>query len=188
VRRLPQPRPGLYRVLLALCLSVACVACGSSPASTAPTPPGSIAIVAPEPGLSASEATSVTLLRQSLAAGGFQLSPVNEPVQPAVPLAFETVPVVVYRIELADPDQGFVLIYDFPAPPAAAAGATSLAHFVGSGFGQTTYPLDALFSVASLGADVIFTWWSPGRASDPAVTGAAIARVAAVGTAVPVTK
>ncbi len=169
-------------------LAVACAGCGSTPASTAPVPVGSVAILAPEPGLTASVASSVTLLRQNLAAGGFQLSPVNEPVQPAVPLAFGTVPVVVYRIELADPDQGFVLIYDFPAPPAAAAGATSLARFVGSGFGQTAYPSDALFSVASLGADVIFTWWSPGRASDPAVTQAAIARVAAVGTAAPVTK
>ena len=188
MRRPPQPGPGLQRVVLAVSLALACVACGASPASSPPLPAGSIAIVPPEPGLSASEATSVTLLRQSLAGGGFQLSPVSQPVQPAVPLAFETVPLVVYRVELADPDQGFVLIYDFPAPPAAAAGATSLARFVGSGFGQTTYPSDAVFSVASLGADVIFTWWSPGRASDPAVTGAAMARVAAVGAVVPVTK
>ncbi len=176
------------RAILGLILGVACAGCGAAPASSAPPPGGSVAIVPAEPGLSASEATTVTLLRRSLASGGFQLSPVSQPVQPAVPTSFATTPMVVYRIELADPDQGYVLIYDFPAPAAAAAGATALARFVGSGFGQTTYPEDAEFSVASLGADVIFTWWSPGRASDPAVTQAAMGLVASVGTAVPVTK
>jgi len=172
----------------AVILAAVCAGCGVAPATSVPPPGGSVAIVPAEPGLSASEATTVTLLRRSLATGGFQLSPVSQPVQPAVPTLFTTTPMVVYRIELADPDQGFVLIYDFAAPSAAAAGATALARFVGSGFGQTTYPLDAQFSVASLGADVIFTWWSPGRSSDPAATQAAIGLVAAVGTAVPVTK
>jgi len=186
-------RPGTATVrptatILAIILAAACAGCGAAPATSAPAPGGSVAIVPAEPGLSASEATTVTLLRRSLATGGFQLSPVSQPVQPAVPTLFATTPMVVYRIELADPDQGFVLIYDFAAPPAAAAGATALARFVGSGFGQTTYPLDAEFSVASLGADVIFTWWSPARASDPGATQAAIGLVAAVGTAVPVTK
>jgi hypothetical protein len=181
-RRLPT------RAILGVLLVMACAGCGAAPATTSPLPGGSVAIVPAEPGLSASEATTVTLLRHSLATGGFQLSPVSQPVQPAVPTSFAADPMVVYRVELADPDQGFVLIYDFPAPAAAAAGATALARFVGSGFGQTTYPVDAVFSVASLGADVIFTWWSPGRASDPAVTQAAMALVAAVGTAVPVTK
>jgi len=144
--------------------------------------------VPPESGLSAAEATTVTALRQRLAGAGFQLSAVAQPVEPAVPTAFASVPNVVYRIELADPDQGFVLIYDFPDPTAASAGAGTLARFVGSGFGQTTYPADAVFSVASLGADVVFTWWSPSRASDPAAAQAAFLAVAAVGNPVPVTK
>lgn len=176
------------RLILGVALAVACAGCSAAPATTPPPPNGSVAIVPPEAGLSAAEATSVTLLRRSLATGGFQLSPVSQPVQPAVPVMFATVPVVVYRVELADPDQGFVLIYDFPAPSAAAAGAAALAGFVGSGFGETTYPGDAVFSVAWLGADVIFTWWSPSRASDPAVTQAAMGLVAVVGTAVPVTR
>ncbi len=182
----PSGRP--IRGILGVVLAVACAGCGAAPAATSPPPGGSAAIVPAEPGLSAAEATTVTLLRRSLATGGFQLSPVSQQVQPAVPVTFATTPVVVYRIELADPDQGFILIYDFSAPAAAAAGAAALARFVGSGFGQTTYPIDAEFSVASLGADVIFTWWSPGRASDPTTTRAAIGLVASVGTAVPVTK
>jgi len=174
--------------ILAVGLAVACAACGAAPVTTPPPPGGSVAIVPAEPGLSAAEATSVTLLRRSLASGGFQLSPVNQPVQPAVPTSFGATPVVVYRIELADPDQGFVLIYDFPTPSAADTAASDLARFLASGFGQTTYPVDAEFSVASLGADVIFTWWSPGQASDPSVTQAAVALVAVVGITVPVIK
>ena len=109
--------------ILAVILAAACAGCGATPATSAPAPGGSVAIVPAEPGLSASEATTVTLLRRSLATGGFQLSPVNQPVQPAVPTVFATTPLVVYRVELADPDQGFVLIYDFAAPSAAAAAA-----------------------------------------------------------------
>ncbi len=189
--RVRRPGPASDRptiAILAVILAVTCAGCGVAPAILPPAPGGSVAIVPAEPGLSASEATTVTLLRRSLATGGYQLSPVNQPVQPAVPTVFATTPLVVYRVELADPDQGYVLIYDFAAPTAAAAAATALARFVGSGIGQTTYPLDAQFLVASLGADVIFTWWSPGRSSDPAVTQAAIGLVAAVGTTVPVTK
>jgi len=182
------PLGGRATAVAAMVLVMACGACGASPASTPPGPVASTAIVPAEAGLTAAEATTVTLLRRSLAADGQQLSPVSQPVQPAVPLSFATVPVVVYRVELADPNQGFVLIYDFPAPSSAAAGATALAAFLGSGFGQTTYPVDAVFSVATLGADVIFSWWSPGQASDPAVTQAAMARVAAVGTVISVTK
>lgn len=189
--RVRRPGPATDRpttALLAVILAVISAGCGATPATSAPAPGGSVAIVAAEAGLSASEATTVTLLRRSLSTGGYRLSPVTQPVQPAVPTVFATTPMVVYRVELADPDQGFVLIYDFAAPSAAAAAATALARFVGSGFGQTNYPLDAEFSVASLGADVIFTWWSPGRSTDPATTQAAIGLVAAVGTAVPVTK
>jgi hypothetical protein len=177
------------RRLAAIGLAAACLGCGgAAPTPSAPAPLSSVAIVAAEAGLSVSEATTVTRLRQQLAAAGLQLSAVNQPVQPAVPLSFAAVPVVVYRMELADPDQGFVLIYDFPDAAAAAAGAMALAHFVSSGFGQTTYPVDAVFSITSLGADVIFSWWSPSRASDPALTQAAFQRVASVGSAVTVTK
>jgi hypothetical protein len=174
-------------LLLAAALLVA--ACGgAAPSPSSVRPSGSLAIVPPEAGLSPAQASAVVALRGALAPLGLQLSPVARPVQPAEPVSLAAVPRVVYRIELADPDQGFVLLYDFPTAAGAAAGAGQLGAFLASGPGQASYPVDARFSVAQVGSTVALTWWSAQRASDPARSEAAFTAVAGIGQAVPVVK
>lgn len=171
-------------LLVASCGAAAPTGAAMTPAGSGPSP----AIVPPEAGLTSAEAASVALLRTALVPLGLQLSSVAKPVQPSEPLALLAVPRVVYRIELADPDQGYVFIYDFPDGAAAAGGARQLAQFLGSGLGLATYPGDAQFSVSQAGSNVIFTWWSAQRSSDPARAGAAFRAVASVGQAVPITR
>jgi len=187
-----QARPGLDRagrVGLLLCALLLATACGGTvPSSPAGGAGGNPSIVPPESGLSPAEASAVVALRTALAPLGLQLSPVAEPVRPAEPAGFAAVPRVVYRIELADPDQGFVLLYDFPTSAAAASAAAQLAGFLSSGPGQAAYPVDAQFSVTQLGSAVAFTWWSAQRSSDPARAEAAFTAVSGVGQAVPVVR
>ncbi|MGZ6271432.1 MAG: hypothetical protein ACXWPJ_05150 [Candidatus Limnocylindrales bacterium] len=185
-----QARAGLASAVLGL--AVVLVACGSAQPTSVASPGAGAGrtplIVPPEAGLSSAQAAAVVALRQALSPLGLQLSPVSQPVRPSEPLAFAEVPRAVYRLELADPDQGFVLIYDFADTTVAAAGARQLAGFVGSGFGQTTYPVDAQFSLAQLGSSVIFSWWSAQRSSDPARAEEAFRALASVGIPVAVTK
>lgn len=178
---------GRSGLLLAVLLLVA--ACGSgAPSPPTVRPSGGLAIVPAEAGLSPAEASAVVALRGALAPLGLQLSAVAQAVQPAEPVGFAAVPRVVYRIELADPDQGYVLLYDFPTAAAAAEGAVQLGTFLASGPGQASYPVDARFSVAQFGSAVVFTWWSAQRASDTARAEAAFGAVAGVGQPVPVVR
>jgi hypothetical protein len=92
------------------------------------------------------------------------------------------------RADLADPDDGFVVIYDLADADTAMDRAQDLATYLGSGFGQTNYPADAQFSVGVVGSTVVFTWWARRRASDPEKGEAVFDAIGTVGDRVDVLK
>ena len=63
-----------------------------------------------------------------------------------------------------------------------------LADYVASGFGQTNFPADTQFSVATLEDTVIFTTWSQRRSDDPERAEAAFEAIASVGTPLEISK
>ncbi|MFN8519918.1 MAG: hypothetical protein U0667_11135, partial [Chloroflexota bacterium] len=63
-----------------------------------------------------------------------------------------------------------------------------LASYLGSGFGQTNFPVDAQFSVAQLDSTVIMTWWSAARAEDADWAQGAFDVVRTIGQPYPVLK
>lgn len=132
--------------------------------------------------------TSVSALRGALAAGGYDLEPEVGLFRSSEPAAFMSVPRAVYRVRLADPGDGIVVVYQLPDANAAGAAAAILADYLASGFGRTNYPGDARFSVAQLGPTVILAWVSPSRSADPAAARGAFDLMATVGTTFPVPK
>lgn len=137
----------------------------------------------PTPQRSASTAVAgtVALVTNALGAAGFQAYPPVAAYRPSEPVSLTQVPRAVLQISSPDPDQGFVVIYDFATNNAAATAGAELADYVGSGFGQTNFPTDAQFSVAQVGSTVVFTWYSGARADDAATAQAAFEAVRAVG-------
>lgn len=127
-------------------------------------------------------------LQATMTASGSRLVRPPTPYRPSEPPSLLQLPRVVMRADLADPGDGYVVIYEAGSPAAAADRAQELADHLGSGFGQTNYPVDAQFSVAVLGDTVIFTSWSRGRSSDPERAEAAFDAVASVGQTVEVLK
>ena len=71
---------------------------------------------------------------------------------------------------------------------AALERAVELADYVASGFGQTNFPADTQFSVATFEDTVIFTTWSQRRSDDPERAEAAFDAIAGVGTPVEISK
>lgn len=138
--------------------------------------------------LSAEVQGTVTLVQNALAAAGFAMTPSPSPYRPSEPADLVDAPRAVFQIDLADPDQGFVVIYDLPDAATAATRGQDLASYLGSGFGQTNYPNDAQFSIGQVGSTLIFTWWSGDRASDRQRAQTAFDAVASVGQPIPVTK
>lgn len=130
--------------------------------------------------------TSASALGAALAAGGYGLDPATGPFRSSEPAAFIVLPRAVYRVRLADPDDGVVVIYQLPDANAAGSAAADLAGYLAGGSARVNYPADALVSVAQLGPTVILTWFSPGRSDDPDAARGAFDLIATVGRAYPV--
>ena len=135
-----------------------------------------------------SVATTIGQLQAALtAAGGRLVEPVGG-YRPSEPPSLLQLPRAVMRADLADPDDGYVVIYQAASSSAARERALELADHVASGFGQTNFSPDTQFSVSVLGDTVIFASWSRGRSADPDRAEAAFDAIAAVGEAVEVRK
>ena len=89
---------------------------------------------------------------------------------------------------MGDPTIGFVVISQLGDANAATSAANDLAAYLSSGFGQTNFPVDTQFHVATLGPTVILTWWSREKSTDDELAEQAFDAVATVGAEVPVVK
>jgi hypothetical protein len=131
---------------------------------------------------------TLAALRAALAIGGHDLGPAGQLYRPSEPASFVRVPRLVMRVPFADPDDGVIIIYEFTDAAGAAAGAQTLAGYLASGFGQTTFPGDTVFSVSYLGPTVTLSWFSSDRSDDHVAARGAFDLIAAVGTSVRVVK
>jgi hypothetical protein len=123
----------------------------------------------------------VNQLRTALSTLGRRLEPPPAAYVPPEPPSLLQAPRVVLRADLADPEDGFVVVYDASDATQAHGWADDMAAYLGSGFGQANFAPDTQFSVAVLDDAVIFTSWSPGRSSDGAQAQAVFDALAGVG-------
>ena len=173
---------GVSRWLVPLAVTVLVLACASIDRPRAQG--GVVALPTPLRSFDASVSATLGQLQSALTAIGERLEVPIEAYRPSEPQSLLQAPRVVLRADLADPDDGYMVIY--PAVDAAAAEqrALELAAYLGSGLGQTNFPADTRFSVAVVGDTVVFTSWSPGRTSDRQRAEAVFDAVASVGRSV----
>jgi hypothetical protein len=172
----------MRRALAVLLLVLA--ACGGGDTGGADGPP----LPTPQTSYSPAIAGTVSLLRDALAAIGGQLFPPVAPYRPSEPASLSEARRAVLQVQSADPNQGYVLVYELLDSAAATTEGQELASYLGSGFGQTNFPFDSQFSVAQVGSTIVFTWWSADRASDRDAARAAFEAIASVGQPIPVIK
>lgn len=164
-------------------LVVALAGCGGAQVADTPAP---LATPARSPGPAL--AGTIGRITDALAAAGFQVAPPVVPYRPSEPASLTQVGRSVLQVQGIGADSGFVVVYQLPGSVEAATRATELAGYLGSGFGQTNFPVDAQFSVAQLDSTVIMTWWSGERADDPARAQGAFDVVRTIGQPYPVLK
>jgi hypothetical protein len=70
----------------------------------------------------------------------------------------------------ADPQHGFIVIYEFADNNAADAAGREFLAYLHSGTGGIGYPQDAQFVLRRIGQTLIFFPWSPAVSPDPSVT------------------
>lgn len=138
--------------------------------------------------LDASVSRTVAAVDSALNAVGERLTMPIGAYRPSEPESLLQVPRTVRRVDLADADDGFVVIYQAPGSGQALELADDLVAYLESGFGQTNYAADTQFAVSTLEDTVVFTTWSQRRSDDPARAEAAFAAIAAVGTPLEINK
>ena len=135
-----------------------------------------------------SVAATVEQLQAAVAASGARLDTAGSAYRPSEPASLLQLPRLVLRADLADNDDGYVVVYQAPDRASASARATELAAYLGSGFGQTNYPADTQFSVGLLDDTIVFTTWSSRRSDDPERAASVFDAIASVGEPVEVNK
>ena len=175
------PRGGLRRATVAAGVILAALtACTGSLVS--PAGPAATAGVTPMASLSAPVAGTAAALRQHLAGnGGYRLDPLRRSYRPAEPVEFAGTPRAVFQVDVGDPEAGLVMVYEFASTQEATQRGELFADYLGSGFGQTNYPLDAQFALSQVGPTLVFHWWSQDRAEDAARAGGAFDVIARFG-------
>ena len=131
--------------------------------------------------LSPSVAAAAAIVEARLSEAGFRVEPSPLEYRPGEPAAVQSAPRAVMRVALADPDEGWLLIYDLGSADAAQRAGQAFASYLGTGLGQTNYPRDAQFALSRLGSTLVFSWWSRERSADPVAAAAAFDVLRAVG-------
>jgi len=172
--------------LMTLATALIVTACASSDRPSVQA--DEVALPTPLRSLDVSVLATVSELQDAVAAAGSRLDSTDRAYRPSEPESLLFAPRVVMRADLADPDDGFVLVYPAADASEAQERAGDLADYLGSGFGQTNYPADTRFSVAVVGDTVVFSSLSRGRSSDPDRAEGVFDAIAAVGDRVEVRK
>lgn len=171
------------RSLVTVALAAAMVAgCGGTQVQDTPRP-----LATPVASLGSALAATSRVVTDALLAAGYRVGPPVVPYRPSEPASLTQVPRTVLQVQ-GEPDVGYVVIYQLADSAEAGVRATELAGYLGSGFGQTNFPVDAQFSVAQAGSTVIMTWWSRERADDDEAAQGAFDVVRAIGQQYPVVK
>jgi len=153
-------------VLRLLGISLVVAACGIA-AST------DVATIAPEPSGPAMTVTpAVGQTRAAIAAAlaphRLELGDAQQPFKPSESRLTSTAPRAVYQVVLPkDPENGYIIVYEFRDAAAAVDAGNDLAGYLGTGNGRVAYPLDAQHSIRQLGTTLIFYTWSPSTSPDP---------------------
>jgi len=93
-------------------------------------------------------------------------------VRPAEAPLFAAAPRALYQVTLpADPDKGFILVYEFPDPARAATAATEQQAYLATGPGRVQTPQGTVSMIRQVGSTVVYYQWLPGAAKDQSALG-----------------
>ena len=150
--------------------------------------PDEVELPTPMRTVDASVQRTIGAVEAALAAAGERLVVPAGAYRPSEPPSLLQSPRTIRRVDLADSDDGYVVIYQAPSSGAAIELADALADYLESGFGQTNFAADTQFAVSTLGDTIIFTTWSQRRSDDPGRAEAAFDAIAGVGIPVEIRK
>jgi hypothetical protein len=164
-----RPGPAMARVVTALAVSTMLLgACAASDGTHATFPSTTLG-----PSIPVTAAVDIGLTKaaivSALAARQLTMSEVQTPYRPAESPLMASAPKQVYQVLLqADPDKGFIEVYDFVGPAAAASAATEQQQYLATGSGRVQTPQGTIHVIRLVGNTVVLYDWLPAAAADTA--------------------
>jgi hypothetical protein len=137
----------------------AVAACAPGGLSVASFPTGSLG-----PAMTAGTAAAQTRaeLVRVLGEHHLVLQDTEAPFRPAEDLTFTTAPRAVYQVILPDaPSEGYVVVYEFPDPTAAAEAAADQAAYLATGPARVQTPFGTRHVMRLVGSTVVLYSWVP---------------------------
>ena len=124
--------------------------------------------VTPQASLSSTLQLCWNELTTTLATAGLPLLHPPSPVRPGESPLLTAAPRTVGQVILpADPDHGFIVLYEFPDPASAYTAAQQQAAYIGGGEGRIQFLPDSQFTLRQNGSCVLFYTWAPSVSTDP---------------------
>lgn len=170
-------------IAAALVLAASVAGCGIA-APSAPVPSDA----APSASVGApSGAVELTrgLIEAALRPAGLALVVPRDPFRPPESVALVEVPRAVFRVVLADPTAGLIVVYEFPDAAGASSAGRAQAAWLASGPGAIQFPPGTTHVIRVVGTTLVTFSYPPADAADPGESQVAAA-LGSVGQGVPV--
>jgi len=164
-------------VIVAGCGGTATSGPSASLASSAPSPPTSLA----------AQATRDEIVG-GLAARSIGVEDARAPYRPPESPLLQSAPRLVLEAFMPDdPAAGQIVVYEFPTAGEAATAGREMAAYIASGPGRVNFTPDSVFVLRALGQTLIFFTYAPGSLTDAAAAAAVAEALSTMGTAIPIT-
>jgi hypothetical protein len=151
---------------LALVTALALAGCADL---DAPPPQGPAATPIGSPALGVSAEAARAAVFAALGRENLIVAPTVSPFRPPESVPLAAAPRNVYQVTLpADPDGGFIVVYEFPTDADAGAAAEAQREYLASGPGRVQAPPGTDHIIQQLGATLIVYDWLPAGAHDEA--------------------
>ena len=150
--------------VLALGAAVLIAGCGATD-----VPGRSLPVSSVGPGMTVSPVVSQTRIELVRALGehNLVLTDTRSPVRPAEAPLLGAAPRAVYQVILPkDPTHGYIVVYEFPDPSAAAEAATEQAAYLATGPARVQTPFGTRHVMRLVGSTVVLYSWVPDGVTD----------------------
>ena len=161
--------PGIRAATIAVALgAMLAAACGASDGG--PVPPEGLPAASEGPSTTVGPAVAQTRaeLVRTLGTKNLVLQDSQAPFRPPEDARFTTTPRAVYQVILPKaPQEGFIVVYEFPDPTTAAEAATQQASYLATGPAKVQSAFGTRHIIRLVGSTVVLYSWVPEGATDP---------------------
>jgi hypothetical protein len=156
------------RIAFALAMALVVAGCAGGDAGAGPSVVAPVTSEGPSGTVGPAVARTRAELVRVLGTKGLVLQDSQAAFRPPEDPTFTTTPRTLYQVILPKaPQEGFIVVYEFPDPTTAADAAAAQAAYLATGPAKVQSPFGARHIIRLVGPTVVMYSWVPAGAEDP---------------------